>query len=122
MEEDIEPIPIIDNMTSEILKPKKEGRNAAKNKFNTKFIEQPSSLASQEKEFPIIESYCMLMEKDKGKDNNIYKDKNKYEFNSYLTNNSNTNINNLGSGNESKLEAKQVEDLKDCVNKILNEF
>ena len=122
MEEDIEPIPIIDNMTSEILKPKKEGRNAAKNKFNTKFIEQPSSLASQEKEFPIIESYCMLMEKDKGKDNNIYKDKNKYELNSYLTNNSNTNINNLGSGNESKLEAKQVEDLKDCVNKILNEF
>ena len=122
MEEDIEPIPIIDNMTSEILKPKKEGRNTVINKFNKNFIEQPSSLASQEKEFPIIESYCMLMEKDKGKDNNINKDKNKYELNSCLTNNSNTNINNFGSGNESKLEAKQVEDLKDCVNKILNEF
>ena len=29
MDEEIEPIPIIDNMSSHILKPKKEGRNPA---------------------------------------------------------------------------------------------
>ena len=131
MEEDIDSIPIIDNMSSHILKPKKEGRNPGVHLYTKNYNEQQSSALSQDKEFPIIESYCMLMEKDKGKDNNIYKDKNKYEMNC-LTNNSNINVgNNLGGyldlerdgdNNESKLEAKQVEDLKDCVNKILNEF
>ena len=66
----------------------------------------------------------MLMEKEKEN-----KEKNKLEMNC-LTNNSNNIIgNNLNNymdkdidNNESKLEAKQVEDLKDCVNKILNEF
>ena len=81
-------------------------------------MEPQLSLASQEKEFPIIESYCLLMEKDKEKDINNIKDKDKSEVNPCLTSNSN----NIGSGNESKLEAKQVEDLKNCVNKILNEF
>ena len=113
MEEDIEPIPIIDNMNSEILKPKKEGRNIPVHIYKKNFIEQQST---QEKEFPIIESYCMLKEKDKERD------KVNYEMNTCFTNNSNTNLNNVGIGNESKLEAKQVEDLKDCVNKILNEF
>ena len=119
MEEDIEPIPIIDNLTFEILKPKKEGRNNALNIFKKNFMDQQSSAASQEKEFPIIESYCMMLERDKEKDINN-KERNKYETTNFS--NSNTNINNLASGNESKLEAKQVEDLKDCVNKILNEF
>ena len=103
MDEEIEPIPIIDNMN---------------------YNEQQSSALSQDKEFPIIESYCMLMEKEKEN-----KEKNKLEMNC-LTNNSNNIIgNNLDNymdkdidNNESKLEAKQVEDLKDCVNKILNEF
>ena len=123
MEEDIEPIPIIDNINSEILKPKKEGRNNILNIYKINFKDQKSSAISQEKEFPIIESYCMLV--DKEEDN---KDKNKLDINCCLTNNSNSIGNNLYSymdkdkGNESKLEAKQVEDLKDCVNKILNEF
>ena len=132
MDEEIEPIPIIDNMSSHILKPKKEGRNPGLHFYTKNYNEQQSSALSQDKEFPIIESYCMLMEKEKEKDiNNINKEKNKLEMNC-LTNNSNNIIdNNLDNyidrdkdidNNESKLEAKQVEDLKDCVNKILNEF
>ena len=136
MEEDIDSIPIIDNMSSHILKPKKEGRNPGVHLYTKNYNEQQSSALSQDKEFPIIESYCMLMEKDKEKNegnviSNLNIDKNKYEMNC-LTNNSNINVgNNLGGyldlerdgdNNESKLEAKQVEDLKDCVNKILNEF
>ena len=136
MEEDIDSIPIIDNMSSHILKPKKEGRNPGVHLYTKNYNEQQSSALSQDKEFPIIESYCMLMEKDKEKNegnviSNLNRDNNKYEMNC-LTNNSNINVgNNLGGyldlerdgdNNESKLEAKQVEDLKDCVNKILNEF
>ena len=136
MEEDIDSIPIIDNMSSHILNPKKEGRNPGVHLYTKNYNEQQSSALSQDKEFPIIESYCMLMEKDKEKNegnviSNLNRDKNKYEMNC-LTNNSNINVgNNLGGyldlerdgdNNESKLEAKQVEDLKDCVNKILNEF
>ena len=124
MDEEIEPIPIIDNMSSHILKPKKEGRNPGLHFYTKNYNEQQSSALSQDKEFPIIESYCMLMEKEKEN-----KEKNKLEMNC-LTNNSNNMIgNNLDNymdkdldNNESKLEAKQVEDLKDCVNKILNEF
>ena len=124
MDEEIEPIPIIDNMSSHILKPKKEGRNPGLHFYTKNYNEQQSSALSQDKEFPIIESYCMLMEKEKD-----IKEKNKLEMNC-LTNNSNNIIgNNLDNymdkdidNNESKLEAKQVEDLKDCVNKILNEF
>ena len=124
MDEEIEPIPIIDNMSSHILKPKKEGRNPGLHFYTKNYNEQQSSALSQDKEFPIIESYCMLMEKEKEN-----KEKNKLEMNC-LTNNSNNIIgNNLDNymdkdidNNESKLEAKQVEDLKDCVNKILNEF
>ena len=128
MDEEIDPIPIIDNMSSHILKPKKEGRNPGLHFYTKNYNEQQSSALSQDKEFPIIESYCMLMEKEKDI-NNINKEKNKLEMNC-LTNNSNNIIgNNLDNymdkdidNNESKLEAKQVEDLKDCVNKILNEF
>ena len=126
MEEDIDSIPIIDNMSSHILKPKKEGRNPGVHLYTKNYNEQQSSALSQDKEFPIIESYCMLMEKDKEKNegnviSNLNRDKNKYEMNC-LTNNSNINVgNNLGGyldlerdgdNNESKLEAKQVEDLK----------
>ena len=124
MEEEIDPIPILNNMNEEILKPKKEGRNKAQILYSKNILEQQSSYASQEKEFPIIESYCMLVEKEK--DNK--KEKNKQELNCCLTNNSNSAGYNLANymdkdrGNESKLEAKQVEDLKECVNKILNEF
>ena len=132
MDEEIEPIPIIDNLSSHILKPKKEGRNPGVHFYTKNYNEQQSSAFSQDKEFPIIESYCMLMEKEKEKDiNNINKEKNKLEMNC-LTNNSNNIIDNNFDNyidrdkdidnNESKLEAKQVEDLKDCVNKILNEF
>ena len=130
MDEEIEPIPIIDNLSSHILKPKKEGRNPGVHFYTKNYNDQQSSAFSQDKEFPIIESYCMLMEKEKDI-NNINKEKNKLEMNC-LTNNSNNIIdNNLDNyidrdkdidNNESKLEAKQVEDLKDCVNKILNEF
>ena len=122
MDEEIEPIPIIDNMSSHILKPKKEGRNPGLHFYTKNYNEQQSSALSQDKEFPIIESYCMLMEKEKEN-----KEKNKLEMNC-LTNNSNNIIgNNLDNymdkdidNNESKLEAKHVEDLKDCVNKILS--
>ena len=130
MDEEIEPIPIIDNMSSHTLKPKKEGRNPGVHFYTKNYNDQQSSAFSQDKEFPIIESYCMLMEKEKDI-NNINKEKNKLEMNC-LTNNSNNIIeNNFDNyidrdkdidNNESKLEARQVEDLKDCVNKILNEF
>ena len=124
MDEEIDPMPILDNMNSEILKPKKEGRNKVSLLLGKNIIEQQSSYASQEKDFPIIESYCMLMEKEKEN----YKEKIKQENNCCLTNNSNNIGYNLANymdkdkGNESRLEAKQVEDLKECVNKILNEF
>ena len=122
MAEDIEPIPVINNMNSEILKPKKESRNNAIHPYKKNFGENPSSMLSQDKEFPIIESYCLLSEKE-NKDNI---NKNKLEINC-LTNEFNgnnflININDKDKANESKLEAKQVEDLKNCVNKILDEF
>jgi len=106
MDEEIEPIPIIDNMSSHILKPKKEGRNPGLHFYTKNYNEQQSSALSQDKEFPIIESYCMLMEKEKEN-----KEKNKLEMNC-LTNNSNNIIgNNLDNymdkdidNNESKLE------------------
>ena len=77
-------------------------------------------MASQEKEFPIIESYCFLSEKDKENNNRNQSEinnlVNEYNGNNYLK------INDKDRGNESKIEAKQVEDLKNCVNKILDEF
>ena len=63
---------------------------------------------SQEKEFPIIESYCMLVEKDN-------------KSNSANNNNDNNNLTSYNA-NESKLEDKKVQDLQERVNKILNEF
>ena len=120
MAEEIEPIPIINNINSDILKPKKESRNNIVQTYNKNFAEHPSSMASQEKEFPIIESYCFLSEKDKENNNRNQSEinnlVNEYNGNNYLK------INDKDRGNESKLEAKQVEDLKNCVNKILDEF
>ena len=78
-------------------------------------IEQQSSVMSQDKEFPIIESYCMLLEKETQNKSNCITNEN----------NNSKNINKFkdkDKANESKIEAKQVQDLKDRVNKILNEF
>ena len=108
IDEDIDSMPMFNNnKNSQIVKNKKEGRNTAGPVFKKNNIEQ-SSVLSQEKEFPIIESYCMLVEKANNNGNN----------------NNNDNNNNLTTynANESKLEAKQVQDLKERVNKILNEF
>ena len=77
-------------------------------------IEQPSVI-SREKEFPVIESYCILMEKETQNKSNC------------MTNENNSSKNfsifiDKDKTNESKIEAKQVQDLKERVNKILNEF
>ena len=111
IDEDIDGVPIFNNMNSQILKSIKEGRKPGINKKN--LAEQ--SIVSQDKEFPIIESYCMIMDKDNQNKSN------------YITNENNnsknlTINNNRDKINESKLEAKQIQDLKDHVNKILNNF
>ena len=110
--EDNDSIPIFNNMNSQTLKPKKEGRNKAgpNNKNNIR----DQSIMSQEKEFPIIESYCMLMEKDNQNKSNCITNENNKSKNITI-------YNDIDKINES-IEAKQVQDLKDRVNKILNEF
>ena len=117
VDEDIDSIPIFNSCTknSQIDKTKKEGRNTAGPAFKKKNTKEHSSLVSQEKEFPIIESYCMMFDKE---------NKSNYVTNNNNNNNNNTDNNNLTTfnGNESKIEAKQVQDLKERVNKILNEF
>ena len=115
LEDEIDSIPIFNNMNVESLKAKKEGRNTVVGQvYKKKNIEQ-SSIMSQDKEFPIIDSYCMMMEKDNiNKSNNITKENNG-------TKNIAT-INDKEKSNESKIEAKQVQDLKERVNKILNEL
>ena len=109
---DNDSIPIFNNMNSQTLKPKKEGRNKAgpNNKNNIR----DQSIMSQEKEFPIIESYCMLMEKDNQNKSNCITNENNKSKNITI-------YNDIDKINES-IEAKQVADLKDRVNKILNEF
>ena len=115
IEEDIDSIPIFNNMNSQLLKPKKEGRNTTGIIQKKNIVEQQSSIMSQDKEFPIIESYCMLKEKDTHNKSNCITIEN--------NNNKNlTNYNDKDKVNESKLEEKQVQDLKDRVNKILNDF
>ena len=114
IEEDNYSIPIFNNMNSQILKPKKEGRNKIMPIYK-KSIKDQSSIMSQEKEFPIIESYCMIMEKDTQNKSNFITNENNKSKNL-------TNYNDKDRANESKIEAKQVQDLKDRVNKILNEF
>ena len=72
---------------------------------------------SQDKEFPIIESYCMMLEKDnQNKSGNNYAT-NENNFSKNLTSNKIKE-----KSNESNIEAKQFQDVKDRVNKILNEF
>ncbi len=110
IDEDIEPIPIFNNMNSKIMKNKKEGRNTV-GPTNKKNIIEQTSMMSQEKDFPIIESYCMLLEKDNQNKSNCITNENNYSKN-----------NDKEKNNESKIEAKQIQDLKDRVNKILNEF
>ena len=115
LDEDIDSVPMFNNINSQIMKTKKEGRNTKESLYK-KNIEQNGNI-SQEKEFPIIESYCMLYDKD---------NQNKSGYN-YNTNecsiNKNITINNdREKSNESKIEAKQVQDLKEHVNKILKEF
>jgi hypothetical protein len=114
IEEDIDSIPILNNMNSRILKNKKEGRNTI-GPINKKNIKEQTSIMSQEKEFPIIESYCMLLEKDNQNKSNCITNDNNYSQNILLNNDKEKN-------NESKIEAKQIQDLKEHVNKILNEF
>ena len=111
IDEDIDSIPIFNNnKNSQIMKTKKDGRNTTAPMLKKNIIDK-SSIVSPEKEFPIIESYCMLVEKDN-------------KSNSTNNNNNDNNNNNLISynANESKLEDKQVQDIQERVNKILNEF
>ena len=108
VDEDIDSIPMFNkNINSQIAKNKKEGRNMVGQVSKKNTIEQ-SSVLSHEKEFPIIESYCMLVEKDNKSPN-------------YANNDNNNNLT-IHNSNESRLEAKQVQDLNERVNKILNEF
>lgn len=93
-----EPIEIVSNMASQTLKPKKNNRN-----------NEQSLNMSQEKEYQIIESYCLLSG-DKDANNN--------------DENSNGNIskNNAIKDDDSKIENNRVEDLHNDVKKILDEL
>jgi hypothetical protein len=113
--DDFDSVPMIMNKNSQALKSKKEGRNTIGPIFKKNIEKSPNR--SQEKEFPIIESYCVMADKE---------NQNRYGGN-YTTNESNisknlTSNNFKERSNESNIEAKQFQDLKDCVNKILNEF
>jgi len=90
-----EPIEIVSNMVSQTLKPKKNN-----NKNNDQSLNM-----SQEKDFQIIESYCLLSgEKDASNNDD----------------NSNGNINKKD--DDSKIENNRVEDLHNDVKKIFDEF
>jgi hypothetical protein len=113
--DDFDSVPMLSNENSEVLKPRKEGRNTIGPLLKKNIEKSPNR--SQEKEFPIIESYCVMLDKE-----NL----NRYG-NNYATNESNisknlTSNNFKDKSNESNIEAKQVQDLKDRVNKILNQF
>ena len=113
--DDFDSVPMIMNKNSQALKSKKEGRNTIGPILKKNIEKSPNR--SQEKEFPIIESYCVMADKE---------NQNRYGGN-YTTNESNisknlTSNNFKERSNESNIEAKQFQDLKDCVNKILNEF
>jgi len=109
--DDFDSVPMISNKNSQVMKAKNEGRNT------TGPIYKKNIDKSQESEFPIIESYCVMIDKE---------NQNKYGGN-YATNESNvsknlTTNNFKEKSNESNIEERQVQDLKDRVNKILNEF
>ena len=93
------PIEVVSNMASQTLKPKKN------NKIN---INDQSLNTSQEKDFQIIESYCLLSgQKDAG---------------DYDDNMGNFNKDNSLKEDESKVEKNQVQELHNHVKKILDEF
>ena len=112
--DDFDTAPMFSNMNSEIMKSKKEGRNTTGPMYR-KNLDKSNNL-SQDKEFPIIESYCMIQDNNQNKSGS-----------NYATNENNISKNLISSkikekSNESNIEAKQVQDLNDCVNKILNGF
>ena len=115
LEDEIDSIQICNNKSPEIIKSKKEGRNKIGGVINKKNEIEQSSIMSHDKEYPIIESYCMLMEKDNQNKSNFITNENNGTKNLTTDNEKDKN-------NESKIEAKQVQDLKDRVNQILNEF
>ena len=89
-------------MASQTLKPKKNN--------NKNIIDEQSLNNSQEKDFQIIESYCLLSgQKEEGHndDNNILEKYNKE---------------NSIKEDESKIENNQVRELHNHVRKILEEF
>jgi len=95
-----EPIEVVSNMASQTLKPKKKNRNINMN--------EQSLNISQEKDFQIIESYCLLSgQKDENNDENGQSIFNK---------------DNSMKEDESKMENNQVQELHNHVKKILDEF
>ena len=90
-----EPIEIVSNMASQTLKPKKNNKNN---------VNDQSLNMSQERDYQIIESYCMLSgEKEKA-------------------NNDEKSFENLNKEDESKMENNQLQNLHNHVKKILDEF
>ena len=113
--DDFDSVPMLSSQNSQALKSKKEGRNTTGPIYKKSIEKSPNR--SQEKEFPIIESYCVMLDKE---------NQNRYGSN-YATNESNvskniTSNNFKEKSNESNIEAKQVQDVKDRINKILNEI
>ena len=95
-----EPIEVVSNMASQTLKPKRKNRNINMN--------EQSLNISQEKDFQIIESYCLLSgQKDENNDENGQSIFNK---------------DNSMKEDESKMENNQVQELHNHVKKILDEF
>lgn len=95
-----EPIEVVSNMASQTLKPKKKNRNIN--------INEQSLNISQEKDFQIIESYCLLSgQKNENNDENGQSIFNK---------------DNSMKEDESKMENNQVQELHNHVKKILDEF
>ena len=107
--------PVFNNINVQIMKSKKEGRNILDPIYKKNIDKVPNK--AKEKEFPIIESYCMIYDKD---------NQNKSGSNCITNENKNSKditINNdKERSNESKLDAKHVQDVNDYVNKILNDL
>ena len=89
------PIEVVSNMASQTLKPRRNNRNN---------INEQSLNMSQEKDYQIIESYCMLSgQKEEG-------------------NNDENLLEKLNKEDESKMENNQVQELHNHIKKILDEF
>ena len=85
-------------MNSQLFKPKKEERNKTEIAHKKNIIGQSSDM-SQDKEIPIIESYCMLMEKETHNKSNCITNENNNSKNL-------TNYNDKDKVNETKLEER----------------